>query len=82
MKKIRRVDAIKAGLNRYFTGVRCSRGHLSERRTGNGACVKCAQQDWDTIYTARYKKARKNYAKRMTDVYNEARAKNGESNAV
>jgi hypothetical protein len=35
-------DQAEAGrLKRYFTGTTCRRGHLAERYTSNGACVRC-----------------------------------------
>ncbi|HHL8168072.1 hypothetical protein L1011_18085 [Escherichia coli] len=42
MKIVTRMEAAKAGLNRYFTGKRCRHGHLSERYVLNGTCVECA----------------------------------------
>lgn len=76
MKKMRRIDALKAGLSRYFTGEKCGRGHLSERRTGNGACVRCMELDWQKKYGPRYREARKQYAQRMRAIYNDAKEKN------
>lgn len=35
-------EAKNLGLNKYYTGVPCARGHLSERRTHNGDCVQCS----------------------------------------
>lgn len=34
-------DARKDGLIKYFTGVNCRNGHISERYTQSGACVAC-----------------------------------------
>lgn len=59
MKKISRADAIKAGLDRYFTGEKCCRGHLSERRTNGCACVKCVRDDWHAKYGPQFREARK-----------------------
>jgi hypothetical protein len=42
LKIVTRMEAAKAGLNRYFTGKRCRHGHLSERYVLNGTCVECA----------------------------------------
>lgn len=36
-----REEAAKLGLPRYFTGKPCSKGHVSERYTMQGACVEC-----------------------------------------
>jgi hypothetical protein len=38
---ISREEARSAGLRRFFTGISCRNGHISERQTGNGACVAC-----------------------------------------
>lgn len=34
-------EAKAAGLKRYYTGVPCKHGHLTERQTSNGTCMKC-----------------------------------------
>lgn len=34
-------EARQLGLPRYFTGVECKRGHLSERYSNGGQCVAC-----------------------------------------
>ena len=41
MEMISRTEAIKAGLKRFYTGVECIHGHLSERMVSTGACVEC-----------------------------------------
>lgn len=40
-----KAEAKQQGLNRYFTGKLCPKGHLSERitRSGSGSCVACAR---------------------------------------
>lgn len=38
---ISRAEAKARGLKRYFTGIPCSRGHVSERRVSNVSCVTC-----------------------------------------
>lgn len=38
---INRQDALKQGLNKYFTGEQCRHGHLSERYTATTVCVQC-----------------------------------------
>ena len=40
-KIITRSEAIEAGLNKYFTGVPCKRGHIAERRTLYSVCIAC-----------------------------------------
>lgn len=41
MKIITQMEAARRGLNKYYTGRPCKRGHKSERWTLNGACVQC-----------------------------------------
>lgn len=41
IKIITKEEAQKLGLKRYYTGQRCIRGHLCERQTSNGCCIKC-----------------------------------------
>lgn len=41
MQVISREAAKAAGLKRYYTGVPCSNGHLSERTVGNHDCCDC-----------------------------------------
>lgn len=38
---ISRFDAHARGLKRFYTGVRCVRGHDCQRYTSNGACIEC-----------------------------------------
>jgi 5-methylcytosine-specific restriction endonuclease McrA len=38
---ISRAQARAAGLDRYFTGQTCRRGHIAERRVSNCACIPC-----------------------------------------
>src|SRR6476620_6149610 len=43
MKEISRETAVQLGLKRYFTGVPCKNGHISERyaHSTNNACIAC-----------------------------------------
>lgn len=41
MKFISKKEAASIGLRKYYTGVPCKRGHLSERFIGNGGCCQC-----------------------------------------
>lgn len=43
MQTISRKTAQSLGLNRYYTGQPCKRGHLAERTTCNWRCVVCEQ---------------------------------------
>lgn len=38
---ITRAEAKTLGLKRYYTGVPCTNGHISERQTSSGACIAC-----------------------------------------
>ncbi len=42
--KIARVEALRLGLTRYYTGKLCSHGHRAERRTLSGGCVVCSRK--------------------------------------
>ena len=56
MEKIRTISNIEAkhkGLTRYYTGIPCKHGHISERLTANRTCVVCQSEA-----TARRKKER------------------------
>jgi len=39
---VSRSVAVNEGLPRYFTGVACKNGHISERYTANKTCITCA----------------------------------------
>lgn len=41
MQTTTRKEAKDSGLTVYYTGKPCRRGHLSERRTSNWACIEC-----------------------------------------
>ena len=41
MKIITRKEAQEKKLKRYFTGIPCSKGHISERHTINHSCIEC-----------------------------------------
>lgn len=36
-----RAEAIKKGLERYYTGRACKHGHKAERHSVSGACMMC-----------------------------------------
>lgn len=38
---VKRVDAVKLGLKRYFTGKPCKNGHINERVTKKCDCISC-----------------------------------------
>lgn len=41
---INRDQAVAQGLKRFFTGIPCKHGHLSERATKSGDCVACNRE--------------------------------------
>lgn len=43
-KYISKNEAIEFGLSRYFEGMECKRGHISERQTANGMCLECMRE--------------------------------------
>jgi hypothetical protein len=49
MEKISRQEAVKLGLSKYFTGEKCSRGHVAARRVKSSTCIECVAE-----YRARY----------------------------
>lgn len=46
MKKITRSKAIKLGLVRYYTGVPCRNGHISERMVRAWKCLQCKREKY------------------------------------
>lgn len=38
-----RVDAVRIGTKHFFTGTRCSHGHLAPRHTSNSTCMECTR---------------------------------------
>lgn len=44
MNIISRAEAIARGLNKFFTGKPCKRGHISEKYVDNYGCVQCTAQ--------------------------------------
>lgn len=47
-------EARRAGLKRYYTGIPCKRGHVTERQTATGMCMKCAAEASSRQHYARY----------------------------
>lgn len=41
MQIMTRKEAKASGLDKYFTGKPCSRGHICERRASGGQCIEC-----------------------------------------
>lgn len=59
-----RADAKQRGLRRYFTGLPCLRGHVTERSVSSARCMTCANDDQRKHYSngmyqsVRYKQQR------------------------
>lgn len=58
---ITRKEAIEKGLNRYFTGKECSKGHLAPKLVSNRRCTACSREH------ANSKEQRLKYKKRNPD---------------
>lgn len=69
---ISKKEATLAGLPRYFTGVPCKRGHVSERRTSTADCVECSKVRQQTDEKRQYKK--EHYKKHQEKVLLRAKA--------
>ncbi len=67
-----RAEAISVGATRYFTGVPCPKGHLSERSVSGSTCVECKAAASKCKSAERYQrwKARDpgRYARRLAEV--------------
>lgn len=56
MKLISKEKAINLGLNKYFTGIKCNQGHLSERYVRDGKCISCIKLRSNKYWKIRKKK--------------------------
>lgn len=71
MTIILRKQAKIAGLVRYFTGVPCKHGHIFERLTSDGGCLKCKRLKRSiSWYTHGYARAidKRNYQRRRDKI--------------
>jgi 5-methylcytosine-specific restriction endonuclease McrA len=57
-----RADAKAQGATHYFTGLPCTRGHVSLRKT-KGTCVECMKEDWAIDNEKRKEKPKSEAAK-------------------
>lgn len=69
---ITKTEAKVRGLKRYFTGVPCNRGHLSERNI-SGACVECKREYEEKRDPEYYKKWRANNRDKCKAYHDKAR---------
>lgn len=49
---VTRSDALSVGATRFFTGKPCKHGHLSERTSANGGCIRCNAITGAELYQA------------------------------
>ncbi|MCK9369768.1 hypothetical protein M0R04_07680 [Candidatus Dojkabacteria bacterium] len=59
---ISRKEAKALGLNKYFTGKPCCKGHISQRELGSGSCLVCKTQ-WNIDNPEKIKNNYKQYYK-------------------
>ncbi len=52
MDIINQQEAIRQGLNRYFTGLPCFYGHIALRRVSNQQCTACIREHSRDVYAA------------------------------
>ncbi len=58
---ITRPEARNLGLNKYFTGKPCPRGHIADRYTQKGSCTECLSEDVSKKVKSGYYSKRYNY---------------------
>lgn len=67
---VTRVEAKARGLKRFFTGVPCKLGHISERRLSDGTCLECGaiqRHIWKAYNRERLNAAEREANKRNPD---------------
>jgi 5-methylcytosine-specific restriction endonuclease McrA len=79
MVVILRKDARDRGLVRYFTGVECKNGHISERNTKQGTCLACGRmwknkEFWES-HEKLSQRGKENYKKHRATILNNRNAK-------
>lgn len=76
MRLITRVRAIKLGLNRYFVGGVCHRGHVAERYVRKGTCCECVKENstkWRLADPARAARRVKEWIKANSERFRRSR---------
>ncbi len=74
MNVISRKEAKHKGFKHYFTGKSCKNGHVEQRYTGNGTCIRCSyeqevnwrKQNPDLIKLSRKKRYKKRIRKTLS----------------
>lgn len=80
-KIILKEEAEAKGLVRYFTGLPCARGHISERKVSSGDCLECKRDNHkrrlkeDPEFREKMRLTAKAFKKTETYAKNEARKK-------
>lgn len=77
-KIITRKEAIEQGLKRYFTGLECKHGHVSERYIWNSGCIACDKFIRNKIEKTYYAKNGKRVREKKKPYQDEYRKNNGE----
>lgn len=72
-KIVTRAYALKNGINRFFTGVPCKRGHVCLRQTSNSQCTECRNEYRNGKGHSKYLKYISDYSRRTRAAYREAR---------
>ncbi len=71
-------EAVSNGLDRYYTGKPCKRGHVSSRRTSTRACIDCSKMETakrQELYPDRNKIYREQNRERLKPLRASAEAK-------
>lgn len=68
MKVVLRKEARETGLEFYFTGQECSKGHLASRYTSTGQCVECMAQRYKERAEFLKEKKKENYKKNKDSI--------------
>lgn len=64
-----RAEAMRLGINRYFTGVRCVNGHVALRYTSTGSCCDCVSGKDNPARQSSRRAVKTNYARKMRQRY-------------
>lgn len=71
MEIISRAEANAQGLNHYFTGKPCKRGHIDKRRVADKTCMECRRED-ARIYATKNQEQRAESQRRFAKKNKEA----------
>ena len=77
---MKRKQALKQDLKHYFTGRPCIRGHIANRTSKDGVCIKCAStltQEWQLRNKDQYTEYQHNWVKNNPEYERTWRLENG-----